>query len=321
MPAKKKQTRQAKKKAGTVPVRKNGVMDESDVIAFLEDLEVNFEARCQTTMFEAENAANNVRMAYKNELLMLPKTIRSMNVREFCDKYGGQINAVLEQDRQRVLESTGLSANGTLSPSAVVLQSAKAVQRSMSMRNAAKGSVPRFTTTPGSSLGLRNRAALGAHTNTMKQQQNITSTDVPLSTPLRGTGEGGLAPFSTPKFDFSVMNTPATAVAGEKHARPMRRGESIMSVNGSPLVATDTPGKPPRSTSKLAQDPTSFALSFGAKTLDLSDPNLVSKLADESDKNLAFSQLEAIKSEVARLMDSIKAGDTAAHSGEFASTS
>ncbi|GBG29835.1 Borealin [Hondaea fermentalgiana] len=234
----KKKRAVARKKAGTAPLKKKAAMHETDATAFLEDLEVEFRSRCKMIEFDAERQADSVRSAYSSEIIKLPKNIRAMNVREFCEKHGGQISSVLEQDRKRILESPN-----------VVLQSAKVVSLSMSMRKAAKGPGQRVGT-PGSALSLRNRAALGAHNSAFKRADNKV-----FSTPSRGLADtSGVSDLTsifagTPKYaggNNSAAPTPATVVAAGRGARPMRRGESIMSVNGSPLVATVTPGSRPQ---------------------------------------------------------------------------
>lgn len=284
--------RAQQKKAGTAPLKKKAAFsDEHDVTAFLEDLDVEVRSRCHMLEFEAERQADAVRNAYSNELIKLPKNIRSMNVREFCETYAGEISLVLERDRKMVLESTGLSKSNGSAPSAVVLRSAKAISRSMSMRKAQ--GTGRKLIGPSGGLSLRNRAAMGAHTS--RKMGNNDTGPIPLATPLRGnqasSSSSSSSVFATPKFNLNnVPQTPGTVVAGgdsKQLTRPMKRGESIMSLNGSPLVSS------------------SIAVSIGTDHVLLTDPNVASSLSGK-DKDAAVSQLQALKNQVATLMESIQ---------------
>jgi hypothetical protein len=279
-----------KKKAGTAPLKKRAADADGGVAGFLQDLDVEIESRCALLEFDGLRRADELRNAFSNELIKLPKSIRAMPVREFVDKYGGDLSLVLEQDRQKVLQATGFasgSLQGPRTPGAVELRSAKAISRALSMRRTqAAPSVGRTGAPPSAQLSLRGKAMLSS---AAKPAFFVSGT------PSRGAVPASPAAqlvFGTPHNARAGMPppTPATLLAlNNKKARTLRRGESIMSINGSPLVGEMV-------------DPLASTIA-----LAIGDPSRLAQDMAAKDKDQAFSELEALKDQVASLMDKIKA--------------
>mmetsp|Transcript_4006 Transcript_4006/g.7703 ORF Transcript_4006/g.7703 Transcript_4006/m.7703 type:complete len:291 (-) Transcript_4006:368-1240(-) len=272
--ARKQTNARGKIKAGTVPIQKKArSSQDDDITAFLEDMDVELNSRCRMINLEAGRRTDELRDTYSREIIRLPKAIRNMSVREFCEKYGGKINQVLEEERQRVLESTGFASGDGSHSSSVILRSTKAISQTMSMRKTKGGTLKRSST----SLQMRAQAALGA--------QNSASNAGVACTPAKGGGHNN--PLATPRagVEVSLPETPGTVMAN-KLARPARRGESIMSINGSPLVREDASR--------------TVALAFAA------DPSQLPAQLDPNNKEECMSKLMALKDHVASLMETIK---------------
>jgi len=269
-------------KAGTAPLNKLAAADD-DVSAFLEDLDVEMRSRCRLIEFEAERQADAVKNAFSSELIKLPKSIRNMSVREFYQKYNGDISLVLEEEKREVLGMTGFSPGNMGS---VVLQSAQAIATSMKKRKA----------TSSRKLASNNTLrAKAAQNSAVKRSQG----DPPLATPNRDKGVPGV--FATPRFETEVVpETPATSVAdNSKMVRRMKRGESIMSVNGSPLVSfEDEDGADPQTSEKQnmgLQTP-------GGHVINIADPSLKDKLLkDDKTKEM----IHGLYSQFHELMQSV----------------
>uniref|UniRef100_A0A7S3LGU9 Borealin N-terminal domain-containing protein n=1 Tax=Aplanochytrium stocchinoi TaxID=215587 RepID=A0A7S3LGU9_9STRA len=133
--------------------------------------------------------------------------------------------------------------------------------------------------------------------------------------PRGGRNQNGV--LQTPHLNPLLPKTPAVG----NMVRQPRRGESIMSINGSPLGAVNSPlirkgqiratlnigqAKP----SKLAGDSealnSTIAVALaGGKNINLNDPNAANTLTDE-DKTEAMKQLAALQAQVGTLMQRIK---------------
>jgi len=203
-----------KKKAGTVPLRRVAKPSEADVQGFLEDLDVELESRCQVIQLKADFLVDSLRNKFKAEMIKLPKAIRTMNAKSFCENFGGDISLVLQQGSQ---------------------VAAQPMAPTSTRKVRARNNVPR---TPVSS-----------------------------------------------QFDSRLPCTPATAIAlrhtvVNKSLRQARRGESLVSLNGSPVVPS----------------------SFNAGKSAFEIPSNID-LSAFGDSETAFSKLAALKDQVSELME------------------
>jgi len=64
--------------------------------AIIEDIENEVEIRCQKIMHEATTLATSLKNAFSIELVKVPKLIRNMSVKQFCEEHGGDFKAVLK---------------------------------------------------------------------------------------------------------------------------------------------------------------------------------------------------------------------------------
>lgn len=83
--------------------------DSADVDEIVAELELEVQARCEALRSFSEQTALSLQNAYRVEVLKLPKRVRSMSIRQFYDRYAGDVDAVLLQDiRKKVEESIAM---------------------------------------------------------------------------------------------------------------------------------------------------------------------------------------------------------------------
>ena len=128
-----------------------------------------------------------------------------------------------------------------------------------------------------------------------RAEANNQSARLPLATPGTTRTLRSRRPLATPAggFNQQLPETPAS--------RMPRRGESIMSINGSPLGAyynKNAAGKSQLSSSTLA-------VALDGQNIDLSKLESTQKLSEE-DKSAAIQQLAALQAKVSGLMNRIQ---------------
>lgn len=130
-----------------------------------------------------------------------------------------------------------------------------------------------------------------------RTESNSQSARLPLATPGTSRTLRSRRPLATPAggFNQQLPETPAS--------RMPRRGESIMSVNGSPLGAYFNKGAAAQK-SQLSTSTLAVSLDNG-KNLDLSDLEAAQTLSEE-DKSAAIQQLAALQAKVSGLMSRIQ---------------
>ena len=97
----------AKRKAGTVPLQKRRkVLAAFDAHAALADLELEVEDRCKTMRLQAEGQADALWNFLSIELTKLPIRVRSMPMAKFSADFDGNLEVVLQYDREKALEAT-----------------------------------------------------------------------------------------------------------------------------------------------------------------------------------------------------------------------
>mmetsp|Transcript_8185 Transcript_8185/g.9855 ORF Transcript_8185/g.9855 Transcript_8185/m.9855 type:complete len:221 (+) Transcript_8185:190-852(+) len=163
-----------KKKAGTAVLRRRKD-DPTSLEHFLEDLAVEINSKCETIKWKADAACDMIKNAYANEIFKLPKNIRSMNVREFESKFGGDISLVIEHDRKKICESLNVKQGSN----ATVARSTRSksrfqngtVRRSNRLRSAVPAMNPLLPKTPAAG---RIRATLNVDCNDSDETGNPT---------------------------------------------------------------------------------------------------------------------------------------------------
>ncbi|EWM26517.1 Cell division protein borealin [Nannochloropsis gaditana] len=235
------------------------------------EIEAEMNTRAKRLRVEAEEHALSLQNAFHVEMMKLPKSVRAMSLREFSDQYGEDIRTVMrlaveeeasralsqshhkQQQRQQLRRNKG-PVNGTVVKAAPRnrgrssrIESGKEVGHGERRSTAGASSshkparhgvdgVPGRMTTRGSSLcGDAGRGeGMGVRTSVNSSGGLVmTLMQTPMEGGSRNTRSGrvrGMAaqtPRMTMRFDPRLPMTPGI--------RAPRYGESVLSVNGSPL--------------------------------------------------------------------------------------
>jgi len=180
-----------------------------------------------------------------------------MSIREFCEKYGGDIASVTEYNKNQVRQIFSVP------------------------RSAKKASIAGIPTVPRSARSVRKTGGARARVGSHVKAGNFP----PPSTPMRGIPACVYG--ATPRnLDPRLPETPLSLFGAGKQARRPKRGESLMSMNGSPLILGSPNPIPPKQTNKIE--------------IDLSNPN---DAADKLSKlENPMEALAALQQQVTSLM-------------------
>lgn len=241
--------------------------------AMLQDLDAQVEARCQEMQAETEKLKDVIRAHLAAEKLKLSKAIRQMPLKQFFEEYGEDPEAILYtaiQPKQVEPENTD---------------------------NEEDGDQPRTVLKPKANLRRLSMAPpqqpLVAQTPSQVNKGKPMDTSLPMETPVRrgfnaGGGGGGMA--------FGVAPTPGTA------ARLALRGETLLSVNGSPVLIGPTQGAGGGSSDVIGGTLTATQavemMETGVGMLAVGD---VSELSEDLRKT-AFGKLQTLTEQINQLM-------------------
>ena len=146
----------------------------------------------------------SLRNALQVSLMKLPKAIRKMSIGEFGDKFGGDVAGVLRKGVEEDVKKQ-------LAEVEVIPISRKRIAKDMS--SSISSSTP-------STPSRASNPSVGRVTRSTRKQQHPKNEVCVIETPNKGGFQG------------SVAATPATV-------RAPRRGEVLLSANGSPLAGGD----------------------------------------------------------------------------------
>lgn len=237
----------------------------------LQELEIACEHQVQQMRQLTDRLTASLKSTLANELIKLPKDIRAMSMRDFCLKYGGDMEAALAGIAKNAmtiplgLDASAKAVGSTIAPSIAAKKPAannNARKRTGEVANAA-----------GDTPGARSRSTR-ARTGVVATPSGGSSKSIPLATPSasRSDASGGV-PW-TPR-----MNEAPRAISD---------GEKSFSANGSPLQVPGT---------------------IKAKTGGGGKPTTVATLTlgDGQELEMGLSELEQLKAQVEKHLAACKA--------------
>ncbi|XP_071785211.1 borealin-like [Asterias amurensis] len=220
----------------------------------------DFDMRVANCLLQADNECKAICAAINHacmmELFKLPKNIREMTRAEFMAK-GGSVNNNMLHQVTEVVDSITSSILPPTSAEHKTVSSSQGESSATESTQGAEGTTAtkkkasakgRKRTTTATKRKTQKKSVLGTNQNvntegsagppqTLRRSTRKASARNTFVTPAARTGKAGKAlgsgwdtPAITPKFDPRLPVTPATCAM-----REARRGETMMSLSGSPL--------------------------------------------------------------------------------------
>ncbi|KAM3568994.1 hypothetical protein VYU27_008898 [Nannochloropsis oceanica] len=237
----------------------------------MEEIETEMYSRAKRLRLEAEEHALSLQNAFHVELMKLPKSVRAMSLREFSEQYGEDIRSVMrlavEEEASRALSQShhkqqqrqqqqrrkkGLTGTVVKAAPPTAGRTSRSGAGGRAAGAAGAGAVSRSSEGGGGAGGGRmstRSSSISSSSNTARNSSNSIRTSVNsggglvmtvMQTPMgvgggratrsgrgRVRGMGGVHQTPMMKFDPRLPTTPGI--------RAPRYGESVLSVNGSPL--------------------------------------------------------------------------------------
>jgi hypothetical protein len=251
---------------------------------FFNELDHSVEESIQMMELNAGTVTDAIRNSLNVAFFSIPTTIRNMNAQEFVNQYGGDLSVFVEHDRREAVAKT---------------HSAEAAKQKNFLATA------RVTALAGGPGGSRTRSRLKDNGGGGTVRRGAMLRAATLATPA--PGGNGFVP-ATPAMDPNLPQTPAQV--GGTVRRP-RRGETLMSARGSPVVVLggdDLEGSGQceldgaRAPSILTGRSFQGLASMLGGEMEL--PSDMSSLKDE-EKHVAFQQLTAMSDQINALLSQI----------------
>ena len=203
-----------------------------EVHSFLEDLEIEMDARCKTLELQSAHLADILKSSFAVELTKLPQKIKKMSVRQFSQEFQGSLVAVIEHDRQKIFEAMHAAEDGESDGEEVA---AGGPQGSDASNNGRAYFTRSARKRPVNATVARERTRAR-----VKRAAAATGTIARSKTAAARVPTSGSAPPSTPSPAVSSsISTSHSSYAGLPPQTPIvrepKRGEQLLSANGSPL--------------------------------------------------------------------------------------
>lgn len=183
----------------------------------LQELDIELEQKTLQMTQLVERLTASVEAKLRTELIKLPKSIQTMSMRDFCVRYGGDINKAMEPPPA---EAARALAPQLLAPSGLGIKGGptKAMRPAPASARKRGAETPSMVPTPGG--GRSTRARLNT------------------ATPSGGPSSSRVAPASSPG---SALSQPVPFTPRDAPPRPLQQGESeAFSANGSPIQVPGT---------------------------------------------------------------------------------
>eukprot|EP00040_Diaphanoeca_grandis_P006399 m.37292 g.37292 ORF g.37292 m.37292 type:complete len:287 (-) comp17622_c0_seq1:307-1167(-) len=188
------------------------------LICQLEEFDIEVESRIDGMKADVSRLTNSLRQKFAIELIKLPKRIRSMSLRTFREKYGGDIGAV---QKEEVVQKMSEVADLPPPPSTArrSKRNHKATEPTTAVKRAKTTTEPQTASKRQSS----RKVAASARKNVLQDRNMQENFKTPM---MKKRGKNTEA--ATPAIDPRLLATP--------FLRMPKRGESFMSMNGSPIA-------------------------------------------------------------------------------------
>ncbi|KAF8758945.1 Nbl1 / Borealin N terminal [Rhizoctonia solani] len=256
--------------ASTKPTRR---FTEEEKAQLLENFDLEVADRVARMRTNVTDILERFLIRQENEVTRIPRALRSLTVGEFADKYNGSISECLQGMAQARLESTGdadlaggkrkWQASQNTETAAVPdkegSRAPKAARKVAPPSSAVRRIVPAGSRTPSANRTLHSNPNPNPNPTPSRPRLNATplrkapalsrTTTVPAS-PFRGGPSGTqpgynattrsvsqpVIPTASTKPPTSATFAPAMPPSAPAYPRRPRRGEQMLSINGSPLA-------------------------------------------------------------------------------------
>lgn len=244
----------------------------------LQDIEKEVKQRQESVAIKCCEAIKKQHEAYFLQGMKIEKSVKKMTIGEFNEKY-------MKKSRGSNNGNGNGNGNGSDSDSDNCNEEGKDIIALM------KSLMSESTGTGNNNNNNNNNCASGLGKKRFRNDfPNLGKMD--LETPARPLRSG------------HNMRTPATIL------RTAKRGEMLMSVNGSPVEPVEdgsliaTVSKKRRANGNGIPGSAAFDINVGGKVISLSDPSAMSHLSNEM-KNTVSAQLNVLQDQISRLMTQI----------------
>mmetsp|Transcript_4256 Transcript_4256/g.10860 ORF Transcript_4256/g.10860 Transcript_4256/m.10860 type:complete len:316 (+) Transcript_4256:127-1074(+) len=276
--------------------------NDADAMMLAEfDLEV--QAKVEHLRSVAESLAVTIENTFMVQMLKLPKKIRTLTMEEFCTKYAGDLQQVVDEQLRRVVDDLALEEDAAQALSA---------QRYNTMSRATAAKAANDDSGKFNTWNDATRKASAKKARSLRSAQKPPQPSGGASTPavtgartmrsLRSAVKGSpsaashLPNFATPSaFGGPSVHNGLMPASSMKTPRAPALGEIAYSVNGSPIGATTVA----KATVKRARSAATIELELeGGVTLDASALATLSEEAREE----ALDKLRELQLQVNTLM-------------------
>lgn len=249
---------------GDVPSSLYGTMDASAVESHRRDLrlrefDIEVEHRLEQMRVEIRKAETQLKRKFTLALIKIPKNIKNMPLALFRSEYGGDMGKVQEKEAE-INMADAMAMPPPPPPSTVRRSCRKRKPLENQTNTAAKGTGSKKQRSSASDAGTKptpstiSRRSSRRNTQTPAEAPSTASTasrrssrrssrrntgieadmeNDSFATPMVGNKMAARVPQATPALDPRLPKTPFLRLA--------KRGESIMSINGSPIAQKDQP--------------------------------------------------------------------------------
>ncbi|KAJ1309968.1 hypothetical protein OPQ81_006726 [Rhizoctonia solani] len=242
---------------------------EEEKAQLLENFDLEIADRVARMRANVADILERFLIRQENEVTRIPRALRSLTVGEFADKYNGSISECLQKMAQARLESTQDADiaggkrkwQGTQSTEATSTldkegsRAPKAARKAAPPSSAVRRVVPAGSRTPSTNRTLHttanptpSRPRLNA--TPLRKAPALSRTGTVPASPFRGGPNGAQAGYNTiarsvsqPVVPTTGMKPPTSATfaptmppSAPAYPRRPRRGEQMLSINGSPLA-------------------------------------------------------------------------------------
>jgi len=312
---------------GNVPKSMYGDMDAAAVEDHrrevrLREFDIEVEHRLEQMRVEIRNAETRLKKKFTLALIKIPKNIKQMSLELFRSEYGGDMGRVQQKEaeikigevltmppppppssirrssrKRKPLENrTNTTSAGTAKKGAKKQRSDASEESKPAPSTIGRRSSRRHTQTPTEMPSTASSSRRSSRRTTGVRESAGDASD--FKTPMVQNRSTGRVPMATPALDPRLPKTP--------YLRLAKRGESIMSINGSPIAQSDQPR-----VMHDGRDSSIISLNLqGGKVLHLEGIQSIKKVSRTLSKRAkkdALSQLERLQEQIAQMQAQLTA--------------
>lgn len=269
----------------------------------LKEFDIEVETRLEHMRAELNRLTTEMRKALAIELIKIPRAVRNLNIGVYKTKYGGNATKVREEKLEQTIQEANIMPPPP--PPSVRQSSRKRKPLANKTNTAAKGTEK------------RNKSSASATASTRKSSRasSVTATnDAPNTASRRSSRRSSRRTLQAESMDENVCATPAVGNGAQSRVaqtpafdprlpctpflRMAKRGESIMSMNGSPIALASK-------TASVGSKRTTISVSLkGGKIVELADIASVAaakKGMTKRNKKEAVDQLAELEAQIASM--------------------